>query len=79
MNTLQDKANMVEEERYNAEYEVDDLNDQLYKMKYDQLIKNKYVFDTLMQNKKDALSNPKNYFPELMPKRKTLNYLEHEP
>jgi hypothetical protein len=31
----------------------------MYRMKYDEIIKNKYVYDTLLANKKDANAIPK--------------------
>jgi hypothetical protein len=48
-------------------------------MKYDDIIKNKYVYDTLLTNKKDAEAKPINYMPELLPRRKTLNYIADIP
>jgi hypothetical protein len=35
----------------------------MYRMKYDDVIKNKYVFDTLLANRKDADAKPVNYLP----------------
>lgn len=43
-------------------------------MKYDDVIKNKYVYDTLLASKEDANAKPRNHFPMIMPRRKNLDF-----
>jgi len=70
---------MVEFERLEAEKNVVELNDQLYKMKYDDVIRHKYVQQSLLANTEDSKAKPKNYVPYLLPRRKNLDYIADIP
>lgn len=79
MNELQEASNQIEEERFEAERQVEELNDQMYKMKYDDVIRHKYVYQQLLSNQDDANAKPKNYVPQLLPRRKNLDYIADIP
>ena len=79
MNELQEASNLIEQERLDAEKAVHELNDQMYKMKYDDVIRHKYVYETLLSNKEDAIAKPKNHIPILLPRRKNLDYISDIP
>eukprot|EP00347_Sterkiella_histriomuscorum_P012028 403370167 len=79
MNELQEASNHIEEERFEAEKQVEDLNDQMYKMKYDEAIRHKYVYQQLLSNQEDAKAKPKNYVPQLLPRRKNLDFIADIP
>ncbi|CDW90576.1 UNKNOWN [Stylonychia lemnae] len=79
MNELQQASNLIEEERLEAERQIHDLNDQMYKMKYDDVIRHKYVYQQLLTNKEDADAKPPNYVPQLLPRRKNLDYIADIP
>jgi hypothetical protein len=44
-------------------------------MKYDDVIRHKYVYENLLSNYQDANAKPKNNIPILLPRRKNLNYI----
>ena len=48
-------------------------------MKYDDVIRHKYVYENLLSNYQDANSKPKNHIPILLPRRKNLNYVADIP
>lgn len=48
-------------------------------MKYDDVISHKYVYQTLLANKEDAEAKPKVYVPQLLPRRKNLDYIADIP
>ena len=74
MNELQAASNKVELEKIEAEENIVEINDQMYKMKYDEVLRHKFVYDNLLANYEDANTKPKNHIPVLLPRRKDLNY-----
>ena len=43
-------------------------------MKYDEVLRHRYVYDNLLADYEDATAKPKNNIPVLLPRRKDLNY-----
>ena len=79
MNELQEAQNRIEQEKLQAEQEIEELNDQMYKSKYDDVIRNKFVYQTLLTNKRDAEAKPPTYVPMLLPRRKNLDFVADMP
>ena len=48
-------------------------------MKYDDVIRHKYVYESLLSNYEDAKAKPKNNIPVLLPRRKNLDYIADIP
>ena len=48
-------------------------------MKYDDVLRHRYVYDNLLANYEDANAKPKNNIPMLLPRRKDLNYVADIP
>ena len=51
----------------------------MYKSKYDEVIRHKFVYENLLSNYQNAQSKPKNNIPMLLPRRKNLDYIADLP
>jgi len=75
MNDLKTKHNVADQERLDAEHKIDELHDQMMRMKYDDNIRHKHVYQTLLHQKADS-QQPQQQLKYMLPRRKNLDYCD---